>query len=59
MENLGLIVTIAAAAIGATWALRTKLGDIEVAMAKHVEEDTQIHKSHEARVIKLEQRRRR
>ncbi len=53
----GLIVAILASAIGATWALRSKLGDIEKAMLEHVAADAAVHAAQEAKIFKLEGRR--
>lgn len=52
--NAGLIATI----VGATWALRSALAGIERAMASHVVHDEHVHKTHDARILKLEGRRR-
>jgi len=56
LELFTLVLTCAASAIGATWLLRSKLSDIEVAIKGHVESDEAIHKATDARVIKLEER---
>lgn len=47
---IGACFGLCAAIAGATWALRTKLGDIELALREHVVEDKAIHD----KVIKLE-----
>ncbi len=50
--DIGLAVTVVVAIAGATWALRSKLGDLETKLASVVEKIT----GHEARIIKLEGR---
>jgi hypothetical protein len=52
------VVAIIGSVIGMTWALRTKLADIEVAVKGHIAEDKIEHESVNARIIKLESRRR-
>lgn len=62
MEPLHVVFAVAGtvgAVAGATWALRTKLSDIEVALRGHVEEDRAVQKNHETRIISLEKRRQR
>ena len=54
IANAGLIATI----VGATWALRSAMAGIERAVASHVVHDEHVHKAHEARIVKLEGRRR-
>lgn len=56
-EWIGLISAILASAVGATWALRSKLSDIERALSEHVASDTTRFASQDARIIKLEGRR--
>lgn len=53
----GACLGVGATIVGATWALRTKLSDIEVALRGHVAEDKATFASHDARIIKLESRR--
>lgn len=50
VEYFWHVTAIVGAVIGATWALRTKLGDIEAALYTHVAK----HEALEARVIKIE-----
>ncbi len=50
--DIGLAITVAVTVAGATWALRSKLGDIDTKLASVVEKVT----GHEARIIKLEGR---
>ena len=57
------LAPIAAMVVGATWVLRSKLGNVESAIGRlaekleaHVEKDTAEHKAVNARVIKLEGR---
>lgn len=52
---------LAAIGVGATWALRSKLGDIEVALGAHVARDDERHadlkaqvEKHDDRIVKLE-----
>lgn len=52
----GACVALAVTAGGATWALRTKLSDIELAIRGHIVEDKANHEAHEARIIQLEGR---
>lgn len=59
LHVFGALAAMVATAVGATWALRSKLGDIEQAIHGHIETDLVTHKDQEARIIKLEQRRRR
>lgn len=62
MDGLHLfisLVTFAGVVAGATWALRTKLSDIEVALKGHVTQDEEVHKDQGARILKLEGRRKR
>lgn len=49
-ELAGAAVTI----IGATWALRSKLSDIETVLVGHVERDDERHKDHSSRIVRLE-----
>ncbi len=51
-------MSIVGSAIGATWFLRSKLSDLEVAMKDHVATDLQKFEAQTARIIKLERRRR-
>jgi hypothetical protein len=53
--NTDIIVTIAIAAIGATWLIRSKLGDLEQALFRHADLDQQRHEDHDRRIIKLEE----
>lgn len=55
--DIALIVTIAIAAVGATWTLRSKLGAVENTLLVGFEKVEQKHKALEGRVIKLEGRR--
>jgi hypothetical protein len=55
--NIELLVTILVTVGGATWALRSKLSDIESAIREHVAADEHVHTNQEARIIKLEGRR--
>jgi hypothetical protein len=55
--DLSHLVAILVAVVGATWALRTKLSDIEVALNGHVKKDEAAHDELDKRVIKLEARR--
>lgn len=57
-EWIGLISAILASAVGATWALRSKLSDIERALSEHVALDTSRFAAQDAKIIKLEKRRR-
>ena len=57
-DTLYHLVGIASIVFGAAWALRTKLSDIEVAIKGHMEKDEATHKNQEARILKLEGRRR-
>jgi hypothetical protein len=52
--DTGTLLTIAGLVIGATWALRSKLGDIEKALSAHVASDTQQFRALDARVTRLE-----
>ena len=61
----GHVITIGLALAGATWALRSQLARIEVAISGHVAEDKAEHENtaksllkHETRIVKLEGRRR-
>lgn len=53
---IGLGASVVVTAVGATWALRAKLSDIEVAIKGHIEKDEETHRAQEARIIKLEGR---
>jgi hypothetical protein len=60
MDGLAMLATAGAvigAVVGATWALRTKLGDIEIAIRGHIIEDKAVQGDHEKRIVKLEGRR--
>lgn len=57
LAMLGAVGAMIGAVVGATWALRSKLGDLEVALSGHVIEDKAVQKEHAARIIKLEGRR--
>ena len=60
MEPLHLLEAVAAmiaTAVGATWVLHSALSDIKGAVEVHVARDEEVHKSHDARIIKLETRR--
>ena len=59
MEMIGLVVSVVAAVIGATWALRGSLGGIEGALREHVVKNAEEHKALEGRLVKLEGNRRR
>ncbi len=59
MESILQTLAIAAAVIGATWTLRSKLGDIESALREHVASDATAFAALSNRVIKLEGRTRR
>lgn len=52
--NWDLIITIGVAALAATWALRSKLSDIETKLGGHVERTQEQHTELERRVVKLE-----
>lgn len=56
LHIIGAVFSLVAVAVGATWALRTKLSDIEVALRGHVEQDEERHGNHEGRIVKLEKR---
>lgn len=57
METIVQLFVIVGSGIGATWAIRSKLSDIEVAIKQHVTEDkAEFHKL-ASRVIQLEERR--
>lgn len=53
------LIAIVGVAVGATWALRSKLDDVKNALFDHAKEDAEHHADHEARIIKLEGRKRR
>jgi hypothetical protein len=53
------LVALIGVAVGATWVLRSKLGDVESALGTHVARDDERHADHEARIFKLEGRRKR
>lgn len=59
MQHLDLIVGLVTTVIGATWALRSKLTDIEKAIAGHIATDEELHKAQDAKILKLEKRGRR
>lgn len=59
MQHLDLIIGLITTSVGATWALRSKLTDIEKAIAGHIQEDSDIHKAQDAKILKLEKRGRR
>lgn len=48
------ILEIVVPVIGATWVLRSKLGDIELALRGHVAQDDERHSNLKERVLKLE-----
>lgn len=52
-EMIGLILTILVTAVGATWALRTKLSDIERALTEHVASDTARFAAQDAKIIEM------
>ena len=58
METLALVVSMVATAAAAVWALRSKLGDVEKALAVHVVEETSAREKLEGRVVRLERKRR-
>lgn len=51
---IGAMVSLITVAAGATWALRSKLSDIELAIRGHVDADEKTHAGQEARIIELE-----
>lgn len=53
--NTDVIVTIVLAALGATWALRSKLSDIESKLDGHVTRTDGKHAELEKRVVSLEE----
>lgn len=53
---LGASLGVIGAVVGATWALRTKLSDIEVALRGHVAEDIASFAAHDSRLKSLEQK---
>jgi hypothetical protein len=50
-QLIGAAVTV----VGATWALRSKLSDIEKALEGHVKRDDEQHEDHDARIVSLEE----
>ncbi len=56
METISLVLAIAAAAVGATWAIRSKLGELEVALGKHAAEDASNFKALNDNVVQLKSR---
>ncbi len=54
----GLAASLVVAISGATWALRSKLSDVETALKVHVIEEASKSEVLTGRVIKLEKRRR-
>jgi hypothetical protein len=56
MTEILQVLTIAGAIGGATWALRTKLGDIELVLKEHVTNDSAKFQALEAKVTLLEGR---
>lgn len=58
MEALPLIFTAVGCTAAAVWAIRSGLSGLEKALAVHVAEDELNHKSLDARVLKLERKRR-
>lgn len=50
---LGLLGACATV-VGATWALRSKLSDIEMAIQGHIKTDAEQHKNHDTRIASLE-----
>lgn len=59
LTTMGAVAGLVGGAVACTWALRTKLSDIEVAIKGHIEEDKAVQADHGARILKLEGRRRR
>lgn len=56
-EHIPFIFTVVTSAIATTWALRSKLSDIESVLKVHVESDEKKHKEMEGKIIRLESRR--
>lgn len=52
------LLGIVAVAVGATWALRSKLDDVKHALTAHVVQDEGRHVNHEGRIVSLEGKRR-
>jgi hypothetical protein len=57
VETVALILSCVGTAAGATWVLAMKLGKIESAIKDHVIDDTSKFVKLDARVVKLEKRR--
>lgn len=58
METLALILTAVSCTAAAVWTIKNGLNGIEKAVAVHVAQDEMVHKDFEARVLKLERRKR-
>ena len=54
--DIALISTIAVSAVGATWVLRSKLGDIECALRAHITANEHEFAQLTGRLVKLERR---
>jgi hypothetical protein len=55
-DFITLATTIAGSVIGATWLLRSKLGDIESALRAHIAESNQQFRGLRRRVSQLEKK---
>lgn len=51
---VALIITIVSTAIGATWAMRSKMGDIETSLTKLITHESTQRQLLESRVVALE-----
>ncbi len=56
VETLGVVFSVVASTIAATWVLRSKLCDIERALSDHASSDASNFKELGAKIIKLETR---
>ena len=54
LEILSLVCSGALTAAGATWALRSKLSEIQTALSTHVAKNEMEHFQLDARILKLE-----
>ncbi len=57
-ETLTLMGTMVTAVVSATWVLRSKLSDVEKALGTHAAHDEMRFSAQDARIVKLERRRR-
>jgi hypothetical protein len=57
-ETIALILSIVGSSGAAVWALRSKMSSLELALTKHIGEESAERKALETRVVKLEKRRR-